>query len=93
MTKADVKKLCEADDKLQWWAMVLFAEIAELVAMVHPSQHDLKSVWPTVQSKVEEFPRLVVQRKLEEADERPSLEERVAKLEEWMGTFGTPAGR
>ncbi len=29
MTKNEVKTLCEDDTKLQWWAMVLFAEICE----------------------------------------------------------------
>lgn len=64
MTKNDVKLLCETDQQLQWWAMVLFAEISEL--MIHGHKYG-QAEWDCVQMKVEEFPKIVVQRALEKA--------------------------
>lgn len=65
MTKNEVKAICEADDRLQWWAMVLFAEISELMSGGY--REDKDAVHSYVRSKVEEFPRLVVQRAVEKA--------------------------
>lgn len=31
MTKPEIKMICEDDPQMQWWAMVLFAEISDLV--------------------------------------------------------------
>lgn len=57
MSKDEIKLLCEEDNKLQWWAMVLFAEISELVT----SQYDMDvAVYKVIKAKVEEFPRLVI---------------------------------
>ena len=39
MTKDQVKTICEADEKLQWWAMVLFAEISDLVHHTYSEKH------------------------------------------------------
>lgn len=64
MTKDEIKLLCETDDKLQWWAMVLFAEISALVN----SQKDIdEDICTFIRMKVDEFPRLVVCRSLEKA--------------------------
>ncbi len=85
MTKDQVRTLCEADDKLQWWAMVLFAEICELTAG-SMYREDGKSCWPIVLGKVAEFTNQVIQRQLEAAEGKlgrlDELEARVAKLEE-----------
>lgn len=67
MTKADVKALCETDGQLQWWAMVLFAEISELAGTHSGYRDDDKLIASCVRSKVDEFPRLVIQRALEKA--------------------------
>ena len=67
MTKQDVKDLCESDDKLQWWAMVLFAEISDLAGPQSQCRDHDKSVAEYVRAKVSEFPRLVVHRQLEKA--------------------------
>ncbi len=69
MTKVEVKSLCEADDKLQWWAMVLFAEIAEVAESGY--RDDDKVIAQYVRAKIAEFPRLVIQRQLEKAKEVP----------------------
>lgn len=70
MTKNDVKTLCEDDDKLQWWAMVLFAEIMEVASVGAPYADDDEAVANYVRSKAAEFPRLIVQRQLEKAKEK-----------------------
>lgn len=84
MIKQEVKTLCEADDKLQWWAALLFAEISELEQQCHPG--DEAACWSLTRAKVKEFPKLVIQRQLEQAAGKRSrldeLEQRVAKLEE-----------
>lgn len=60
MTKAEVKILVESDDKLQWWAAILFAEICELMDALKAG-HDPASILQCVKSKVDEFPELVIQ--------------------------------
>lgn len=75
MTKADVKLLCEADDHLQWWAMVLFAEISELVDS--SAGYGAEAVFPLIATKVKEFPGLVIERakqKAKEAEEKEAKE-------------------
>lgn len=70
MTKAEVKDLCEFDPKLQWWAMVLFAEIMEFERVncrVTPEGRDRMCRF--VEDKCLEFPRLVVQEQLNRAKE------------------------
>ncbi len=91
MTKDEVKTLCEADPKLQWWAMVLFAELLEFHEMLrlNPRTKDNERFWVLASDKVAEFPRLVIQRQLEKAAEERNLlvdlEVRVAKLESLVG--------
>lgn len=65
MTKKEIKSLCEDDPQLQWWAMVLFAEICEVAT--GPYREDRDAVFRFVQQKEAEFPRLVIQRQLEKA--------------------------
>lgn len=44
MTKDEVKLLCETNDKLQWWAMVLFAELmSDVPAARDGTRHDAQS--------------------------------------------------
>lgn len=76
MTKQEVKDLCEDDDKLQWWAMVLFAEICELVQTIDNAYGgDPQTLTKMVRGKVQEFPRLVIQRQLEKAKENREKEQ------------------
>lgn len=70
VTKRDVKDLCEADYRLQWWAMVLFAEIVEIASVSSQHRDDDLVVASYVRAKADEFPRLVVQRQLEEARDK-----------------------
>lgn len=88
MTKEQIKTICEADDKLQWWAMILFAEISELISHSNLDIRDpldVKIIYDITKRKVEEFPMLIVQRTLEQANGKISkldeLEKRVKKLE------------
>lgn len=88
MTKDQVKTVCEADDHLQWWAMVLFAEISELILHSNLDTrdlHDAKILYDMTKRKVEEFPFFIVQRTLDQAKDKLSrldkLEQRVKKLE------------
>ncbi len=75
MTQAEVKTLCEADDKLQWWAMVLFAEIAGFVPQAEEFGGDAnKLIADYVRNKTKEFPRLVIRRALENATPEPTEE-------------------
>lgn len=80
MTKDEIKTLCEADDQLCWWAMVLFAEICQY-AEARFSGYEDRSLWPYVVAKVEEFPRLVIQRQIDKVKNKPDLESRVVALE------------
>jgi hypothetical protein len=84
MTKNEVKTLGEGDDKLQWWAMVLFAEICEIVENER-NGYTATELYPSIAQKTKEWERLVQGRMLEIAkqtlENQPSLEARVAKLE------------
>ena len=68
MTKQEVKDLCEDDKEMCWWAMVLFAEIMEVGTGPHAKDRD--ALYLFVKWKVEEFPRLLVQRQLSKAKEK-----------------------
>lgn len=68
MTKNEIKSLCEDDTQLQWWAMVLFAEICEVISGGYGQDRD--AVFRFVQQKEAEFPRLVIQRQLERAKKK-----------------------
>lgn len=71
LTKQDIKDLCEANDQLQWWAMVLFAEISELVTHYKSTGQDLtRGAIDVIQTKVDEFPRLVVQEAIKQSKEK-----------------------
>lgn len=75
MTKAEVKDLCEFDPKLQWWAMVLFAELCDYHQALDYScggnwgEHEYKDMTRLMKHKAEEFPKLVVQEQLNRAKE------------------------
>jgi len=71
MTKDEIKLLCEDNQQLQWWAMVLFAEISELVKHGHKND---TAIWQIVEAKVDEFPKLVVSEALQNAKKRISNE-------------------
>ena len=85
MTKDQVKTICEADEKLQWWAMVLFAEISDLVHHTYSEKHfDIGHISVLFQ-KVNEFKELIVHNKLQESKNLPSLEQRVKLIEDKLG--------
>lgn len=65
MTKAEVKLLCEDDEMLQWWAMLLFAEIMEVGTGSYSEDDDVLVRY--VRTKIKEFPQLVIQRATEKA--------------------------
>jgi hypothetical protein len=84
LTKQEVKTLAEADDQLQWWAMVLFAEVSDLAMSADHGGYDATAIYPLIVQKVKEFERIVVRRQVERAakpDDGKTLEERVAELE------------
>lgn len=89
MTKAEIKLLCEDDDQLNWWAMVLFAEISEYWDYIEKNYSRLDGQAATftdiVSGKVKEFEKLVIQRAKEKAKEgtaaRNALCHRVEDLE------------
>lgn len=61
MTKEEVKLICENDPQMQWWAMVLFAEIMAVVDSLKDNDKDLAFY---TRLKTDEFPRLVVQNQI-----------------------------
>lgn len=75
MKKDEVKTLCEADDKLQWWAMVLFAEICDLAHATEQGVLFNGDLGSCVRRKCEEFPRLVIHRQIEKAESTPAPSE------------------
>lgn len=85
LTKDTIKPICEADDKLQWWAMVLFAEISELVYSEQSGKCDERVAYSLIRCKVMEFPRLVISRVEKQAEGKLSLlqelEQRIKTLE------------
>lgn len=70
MTKQEIKDLCEDDPKLQWWAMVLFVEISEVAHNGYGYGPDDRVLAEFVHAKVDEFPRLIIQRAQEKVKER-----------------------
>jgi hypothetical protein len=76
MTVDEIKKLCRADERLEWWAVTLFAETC---ALVKSGRYD--ATHPHIVAKVDEFEKAVIQRALAKADERPSTDERIEALE------------
>ena len=79
-TKDQIKLLCEDNPQLQWWAMILFAEISDLLHGQLNANDDIKMLANYVKAKVEEFPRLVIHESLNAAKLR--LEEEQKKGEE-----------
>lgn len=54
MTKQEVKDLGEGDARLQWWAMVLFAEVCDIVQTGEDSEYEAKTMYPCVIAKTRE---------------------------------------
>ncbi len=84
MNKDQVKTICEADETLKWWAMLLFAEISDFTNIVHQSQFDSACV-AVLYRKVKEFESIVIHSKFQESKKLPSLEQRVRLIEEKLG--------
>lgn len=55
MTKDDVKSICEADPQMQWWAMVLFAELCDYSAAKDNQAINDTELSSMVSKKVKEF--------------------------------------
>ena len=70
MTKQEVKDLCEDDLQLQFWAMVLFAEINTIAERNSWYRNDDKAIADYVRLKVDEFPHLIVMRRLQKVQEK-----------------------
>lgn len=79
MNKDAIKTLCESDPRLQWWAMVLFAEISEMVDY-QQGRFDA-AVMKVIATKVDEFPRLVVQESLNKAKGELTYDQRLGAVE------------
>jgi hypothetical protein len=62
--KEEVKALCEADPQLQWWAMVFFAEVCDLV---HHLKDDDSLLATMIRQKAAEFPAQVVYEQVRKA--------------------------
>ncbi len=88
MNKQQVKLICEADGQMQWWAMVLFAEISEMMeyAEENGGERETETYYNLVQNKVKEFPALIIQQTEQKAKQQieveQSLQDRVKILEE-----------
>lgn len=91
-TKEEIKTICEADGHMQWWAMVLFAEMSELLLASEQGVADQKMFLNLLKSKADEFNGLVFQAKLKQSKEDSitsvtdavkDLQNRVADLEDW----------
>lgn len=86
MTKEQILDICRADDRMDWWATVLFAEIAQYKDSGMPVDVAYAKL---VMYKVEEFERLILQgviQKAQEAAKQPTkleeLEARIKALED-----------
>lgn len=61
MNKEEIKTLTDADESLQRWAALLFAEISEHVnACVGPGGYTTPEIMPLIEAKVAEFPKIVL---------------------------------
>lgn len=67
MTKEEVKLLCEHDEKLRWWAMVLFAELSELAVSYTNKECGDETFASITLRKIEEFPHLVIHNQIQRA--------------------------
>lgn len=86
MNKESIKTLCEANPQLQWWSMVLYAEISELVEYCRRRVENMDAAAiQVIISKVDEFPRLVVQEALNAAKGKPSYDKRLGVIEAKVG--------
>lgn len=83
MLKQEVKDICENDDKMQWWAMLLFAELSDLI---HHCEHDYDDViLKVIINKIKEFERIIVMEKAKDSRNKSSILERLKKIEEKLG--------
>lgn len=64
MTKAEIKTLCEADDTLQWWAMVMFAELCEVAHLETCYDSVLAH---GVRARAKEFKNIVLSKAIEKS--------------------------
>lgn len=72
MTKKEITPLIEADELLQWWAAVLFAEICELIQYIKDNRNDKKEIevcYPLIAAKSSEFERMVIGRSISKAEQ------------------------
>ena len=95
MNKQRVKDLCEGNPQLEWWAMVLFAEVCDLVEYDKNSQGSYeKEAYKIIKQKTEEFDHLVIQEMEKQTKERlqklPSIEERLTTLEQTVFRLCNP---
>lgn len=67
MYRKDILSLCNKNYKLKEYAAILFAEISELIST--QSQPLDLAVLKVVESKVEEFPLIVIQEAIKDAEQ------------------------
>ena len=82
MLNANVVAVCESDDKLSWWAMLLFAELSD---MAHNCGYIDATVAKVMIRKIREFERLIVMEKVNESKATPSITKRVEIIEKKLG--------
>ncbi len=70
MTKNDIKLLCEHNENLRYWAVVLFAEIYELAHKNSECRDQEAFVAGQCRMKAEEFEWQVIQEQVRQAKEK-----------------------
>lgn len=86
MTKEDIKLICEADERMQWWAMILFAELSQYFDSVNhlanykPGPNDHRMMFDQLKYKFEEFQKLIIQRQIEKAKDQIKEEQESPKF-------------
>jgi hypothetical protein len=87
MTKEEIRKLIDKNDKLQWWAAVLFSEIAEQTNLMGDVE-DL-TLLRIIKRRVDEFPwhvqqeamKIINNSKTNQSEKIDELEQRIITLE------------
>lgn len=59
MTREDIRVFIDNDDKLQWWAAVLFSEICEL-CNCQETGYGANEIFPLIVRKCQEWDKIVI---------------------------------
>lgn len=100
MIKEDIKLLCETDPQLQWWAMVLYAELCSYYEEVvyqagnKLTQSDYDLLINQLRYKVEEFPKIVIHHQIQKAKkEAEKCQQTTPRSEETTTESSPPEGK